>query len=171
MSTDASSPPPAKRQRRADVSSGVDAAAPASQPPAFRLTRLRGAPDAHNRTRGVCFAAFCQLWDLGGGRNRVVTLLLSLADDAVGLRELLDGAFESVLLGNYMVDVDWLLGECPRLRDVPVVLVHGERDRGAMTTACRSLANVTLVAPPLPIAYGTHHTKMMVRLSMEVGRR
>lgn len=85
-----------------------------------------------------------------------------LAEHAVGLRELLDGAFTTVLLTNYMVDVDWLLGECPRLRDVPVVLAHGERDRDAMASACRGLANVTLVAPPLPIAYGTHHTKMMV---------
>ncbi|TYZ61228.1 hypothetical protein PybrP1_011573 [[Pythium] brassicae (nom. inval.)] len=136
---DASSPPPAKRQRRADVSTlGGDqaAGAVASQSLAFHLTRLRGAPDAHNQ-------------------------------HAMGLRELLDGAFESVLLSNYMVDVDWLLGECPRLRDVPVLLVHGERDRGAMLTACRALANVTLVAPPLPIAYGTHHAKMLVAVYPE----
>lgn len=67
-----------------------------------------------------------------------------------------------MLLTSYMYDVSWLFGECPRLCDVPVVLVHGERDRNAMENECRGYANVTLVAPFLPIPYGTHHTKMMV---------
>ncbi|GLD93740.1 hypothetical protein PINS_up002345 [Pythium insidiosum] len=61
-----------------------------------------------------------------------------------------------------MYDLAWLFNECPRLADVPVVLVHGERDREAMQHDCRGFTNVTAVAPRLPIAYGTHHTKMMV---------
>jgi tyrosyl-DNA phosphodiesterase 1 len=80
----------------------------------------------------------------------------------VGLSDLLDGDFSQCLLTNYMYDMAWLFGACPRLHDVPVVLVHGERDRAAMAAECRGFPNVTLVAPRLPIPYGTHHTKMMV---------
>ncbi|KAJ0408287.1 hypothetical protein ATCC90586_008237 [Pythium insidiosum] len=83
---------------------------------------------------------------------------------AVGLADLLGGDFRRVLLTNYMYDLAWLFSECPRLADVPVVLVHGERDREAMQRECRGFTNVTAVAPRLPIAYGTHHTKMMVVL-------
>ncbi|RLN47107.1 hypothetical protein BBJ29_008559 [Phytophthora kernoviae] len=66
-----------------------------------------------------------------------------------------------------MFDLPWLFAECPRLKDVPVLLVHGERDRQGMTKECKAYANVTPVAPPLPIAYGTHHTKMFVALYPE----
>jgi len=87
-----------------------------------------------------------------------------------------------------MFDLAWLVGECPRLTSVPVVLVHGERDRHrwsassavrgmdhrvlteecmacderSMDRECAAFSNITPVAPPLPIPYGTHHTKMMV---------
>lgn len=84
------------------------------------------------------------------------------AEHAIGIQELLSGNFTTVLLTNYMYDVPWLFSECPHLYDVPVVLVHGERGGNAMANECRGYANVTLVAPFLPIPYGTHHTKMMV---------
>ncbi|KAG6576583.1 Tyrosyl-DNA phosphodiesterase 1 [Phytophthora cinnamomi] len=86
---------------------------------------------------------------------------------AKSLSDLLEGEFSRCLLTNYMYDLPWLFAECPRLRDVPVLLVHGERDRHGMTKECREYANVTPVAPPLPIAYGTHHTKMLVALYPE----
>ncbi|OWZ18977.1 Tyrosyl-DNA phosphodiesterase [Phytophthora megakarya] len=86
---------------------------------------------------------------------------------AKGLNDLLEGDFTRCLLTNYMFDLPWLFAECPRLRDVPVLLVHGERDRQGMTKECREYANVTSVAPPLPIPYGTHHTKMLVALYPE----
>ncbi|KAL4144798.1 hypothetical protein PRNP1_013924 [Phytophthora ramorum] len=80
------------------------------------------------------------------------------------LHGLLEGEFTRCLLTNYMYDLPWLFSECPRLRQVPVLLVHGERDRQGMTKECREYANVTPVAPPLPIPFGTHHTKMLVAL-------
>ncbi|KAF1334963.1 Tyrosyl-dna phosphodiesterase 1, partial [Globisporangium splendens] len=82
--------------------------------------------------------------------------------DTVGIADLLAGEFTKVLLTNYMFDMPWLFSECPRLHDVSVLLVHGERDRQAMANECKGYTNVTLVAPYLPIPYGTHHTKMMV---------
>ncbi|RQM15941.1 hypothetical protein DD237_004238 [Peronospora effusa] len=66
-----------------------------------------------------------------------------------------------------MFDLQWLFTECPRLRQVPVLLVHGERDRQRMMKECHEYTNVTPVAPPLPIPYGTHHTKMLVALYAE----
>ncbi|KAG7384266.1 tyrosyl-DNA phosphodiesterase 1 [Phytophthora boehmeriae] len=80
------------------------------------------------------------------------------------LGDLLEGEYSRCLLTNYMFDLPWLFAECPRLNDVPVILVHGERDRQGMTKECKTYVNVTPVAPPLPIAYGTHHTKMFVAL-------
>ncbi|KAG7376670.1 tyrosyl-DNA phosphodiesterase 1 [Phytophthora pseudosyringae] len=89
---------------------------------------------------------------------------------AKSLSDLLEGEFSRCLLTNYMFDLPWLFAECPRLRDVPVLLVHGERDRQGMTKKCREYSNVTPVAPPLPIPYGTHHTKMLVVLYPEKAR-
>ncbi|KAL3671324.1 hypothetical protein V7S43_003254 [Phytophthora oleae] len=87
-----------------------------------------------------------------------------------GLSDLLEGEFSRCLLTNYMFDLPWLFQECPRLREVPVVLVHGERDRQGMMKECREYANVTAVTPPLPIPYGTHHTKMFVALYPDKAR-
>ncbi|KAF1785041.1 Tyrosyl-DNA phosphodiesterase C-terminal domain [Phytophthora cactorum] len=108
---------------------------------------------------------------------------------AKSLSDLLEGKFSRCLLTNYMFDLPWLFAECPRLKEVPVLLVHGERDRHGYAAACRlskcqlmtcllyfvvqddegcrEYPNVTPVAPPLPIPYGTHHTKMLVALYPE----
>ncbi|DAZ93126.1 TPA: LOW QUALITY PROTEIN: hypothetical protein N0F65_009702, partial [Lagenidium giganteum] len=83
---------------------------------------------------------------------------------AVGISDLLAGDFTRVLLTNYMFDMAWLFDQCPKLHERPVLLVHGERDRAAMAAECKGFQSVTLVAPSLPIPYGTHHTKMMVVL-------
>ena len=50
------------------------------------------------------------------------------------LKDLLEGPFAQCLLTNYMFDLPWLFAECPRLRQVPVLLVHGERDRHGYVT-------------------------------------
>lgn len=89
---------------------------------------------------------------------------------AKGLNDLLEGEFSQCLLTNYMFDLPWLFQECPRLREVPIVLVHGERDRQGMMKECQEYPNVTAVAPPLPIPYGTHHTKMFVALYPDKAR-
>ncbi|RMX66296.1 hypothetical protein KXD40_003645 [Peronospora effusa] len=65
----------------------------------FYLSQLKGTPETHNLNAK------------------------SLKND------LLMGEFSRCLLTNYMFDLQWLFTECPRLRQVPVLLVHGERDR------------------------------------------
>ncbi|KAH9104914.1 hypothetical protein AeMF1_019144 [Aphanomyces euteiches] len=77
------------------------------------------------------------------------------------LATLLDGAFTEAILTNYKVDVDWLFAQSARLQVAPVLLVHGSSP-ASMSEASRQFKNVTVIAPPLPIPYGTHHTKMMI---------
>ncbi|KAF0688610.1 Aste57867_19783 [Aphanomyces stellatus] len=77
------------------------------------------------------------------------------------LASLLDGDFTHAILTNYKVDVPWLFAQCARLARVPVLLVHGSHP-SSIQDACKAYTNVTPIAPPLPIPYGTHHTKMMI---------
>lgn len=126
------------------------------EPPAKRQKRPTAAPPAPATASSP----------ESDGRSFHLTKLrdapLSHNAHAVGLDELLSGDFSRCLLTNYMFDLEWLMQECPRLANVPIVLVHGERDRQAMARSCAPYTNVTVVAPPLPIPYGTHHTKMFV---------
>jgi tyrosyl-DNA phosphodiesterase-1 len=73
-----------------------------------------------------------------------------------------DNPFTDVLIMNYMVDLDWIVGEAPHLLEKNVLCLHGQN----------SLA-VSGVPPPsdswivnkidLGIErYGTHHTKMLL---------
>ncbi|KDO33589.1 hypothetical protein SPRG_19221 [Saprolegnia parasitica CBS 223.65] len=84
-----------------------------------------------------------------------------MVDDCIGLRDLLAGAFTHAILTNYKVDVPWLLNQSSQLTSVPVLLCHGS-DQATLRAACAAYTNIQVVAPPLPIPYGTHHTKMMV---------
>ncbi|KAL3157421.1 hypothetical protein ABBQ32_011893 [Trebouxia sp. C0010 RCD-2024] len=92
------------------------------------------------------------------------------------LREVVHGSMKWVLASNYMVDMTWLLSACPDLITAgQLVIVHGERtpDRiGAIKTAAASagLANLVVHAPPLPIQFGTYHSKAFV-VEYEAGLR
>eukprot|EP00928_Gymnodinium_smaydae_P084681 TRINITY_DN6796_c0_g2_i1.p1 TRINITY_DN6796_c0_g2~~TRINITY_DN6796_c0_g2_i1.p1 ORF type:complete len:719 (-),score=122.58 TRINITY_DN6796_c0_g2_i1:70-2187(-) len=75
---------------------------------------------------------------------------------------------EEVVLVNFMIDLSWLFDECPSLERVPLLAVlHGDggqgcaevlqrRDRRGLTTR--------LHAPPLPLQWGTHHSKLALLL-------
>lgn len=81
----------------------------------------------------------------------------------VSIGDVIQGDILFAVLSNYMVDVDWLLNECPILSKIPQVLVvHGEGD-GTLERMKRSKpANWILHKPPLPISFGTHHSKAMI---------
>ncbi|OQR81055.1 tyrosyl-DNA phosphodiesterase 1-like isoform X1 [Achlya hypogyna] len=81
--------------------------------------------------------------------------------DCISLPEVLAGDFSHAILTNYHVDVAWLLAQSKQLTKVPVLLCHGS-NQSSIRDACAPYANVTALAPPLPIPYGTHHTKMAV---------
>ncbi|CCI44384.1 unnamed protein product [Albugo candida] len=83
---------------------------------------------------------------------------------SIALKDLLKGEFTSCLLSNYMYNVPWLMQQCTRLQQVPVILVHGERDQQRLNQDCQKYTNIKAVAPYLPIPFGTHHSKMMIIL-------
>ncbi|WCJ20295.1 Tyrosyl-DNA phosphodiesterase 1 [Euphorbia peplus] len=80
----------------------------------------------------------------------------------VSISDVVKGDILFAVLSNYMVDMDWLMSACPTLKQVPHVLViHGEGD-GSLEQMQRSKpANWILHKPPLPISFGTHHSKAM----------
>nr|CDS19050.1 tyrosyl DNA phosphodiesterase 1 [Echinococcus granulosus] len=74
---------------------------------------------------------------------------------------------------NYMFELEWLIQQYPeKYRSLPLLIVHGSSD--GQSEELRSQAtrwkNVSILEAPLPIAYGTHHTKMML-LRYEDGLR
>ncbi|RDX62056.1 Tyrosyl-DNA phosphodiesterase 1 [Mucuna pruriens] len=81
----------------------------------------------------------------------------------VSIGDVIQGDILVAILSNYMVDIDWLVPACPALSKVPHVLVlHGESD-GRVDCIKRSKpANWILHKPPLPISFGTHHSKAML---------
>ncbi|KAL2244896.1 UNVERIFIED_CONTAM: Tyrosyl-DNA phosphodiesterase 1 [Sesamum indicum] len=83
--------------------------------------------------------------------------------NAVSISDVIQGDVLIAILSNYMVDTDWLLSACPILRRVPHVLViHGEGDGTLEYMKRNKPSNWILHKPPLPISYGTHHSKAML---------
>ncbi|CAK9146811.1 unnamed protein product [Ilex paraguariensis] len=83
--------------------------------------------------------------------------------NAVSIGDVIQGNVLIAILSNYMVDLDWLLSVCPTLKKVPHVLVlHGEGDGTLEYMKRKKPANWILHKPPLPISYGTHHSKAML---------
>ncbi|XP_071682235.1 tyrosyl-DNA phosphodiesterase 1 isoform X3 [Lolium perenne] len=82
---------------------------------------------------------------------------------AVTIQDVIQGDVLFAVLSNYMVDIDWLLTACPSLRKVPHVLVlHGEDGASLEHLKKSKPANWILHKPPLPISFGTHHSKAML---------
>ncbi|KAJ8442278.1 hypothetical protein Cgig2_011201 [Carnegiea gigantea] len=93
----------------------------------------------------------------------------------VSIDDVIKGDVLVAILSNYMVDMDWLSSACPALKKVPQVLVvHGEGggvlEYMKVCVLCPDLwdsnrnkpSNWILHRPPLPISYGTHHSKAML---------
>ncbi|KAK0578297.1 hypothetical protein LWI29_008219 [Acer saccharum] len=82
---------------------------------------------------------------------------------SVSIGDVIQGDVLVAILSNYMVDIDWLMPACPALAKVPHVLViHGEGDGTLEHMKRRKRANWILHKPPLPISFGTHHSKAML---------
>ncbi|AES78905.2 putative phosphodiesterase I [Medicago truncatula] len=80
----------------------------------------------------------------------------------VSISDVIQGDILVAVLSNYMVDVDWLVPACPALSKVPHVLVlHGESDERVACIKRSKPKNWILHKPPLPISFGTHHSKAM----------
>ncbi|VDP12462.1 unnamed protein product [Heligmosomoides polygyrus] len=69
---------------------------------------------------------------------------------------------------NFMIDLEWLIRQYPApCRGSPMVCVVGEKmgtDKRTLQHDVKSLnlANVSVLGAPLPIPFGTHHTKLSI---------
>ncbi|KAL5730922.1 tyrosyl-DNA phosphodiesterase 1 [Ranunculus cassubicifolius] len=82
---------------------------------------------------------------------------------SVAIRDVIQGNVSLAVLSNYMVDMDWLISVCPSLTKIArVLIIHGEGDATLSHLQKSKPANWILHKPPLPISYGTHHSKAML---------
>jgi len=83
--------------------------------------------------------------------------------DAVGIQDIVQGDIRFAMVHNFMIDPDWLLGACPKLLAIPCVQVFADLKIGNPEAASLgNLPNFRVHMPPVPIPYGTHHTKMFI---------
>ncbi|KAI0529672.1 hypothetical protein KFK09_002226 [Dendrobium nobile] len=89
----------------------------------------------------------------------------------VAINDVIEGNILVAILSNYMVDIDWLKMACPKLWQIPhVLIVHGESGNRVDHLQKKKPVNWVLHKPSLPISYGTHHSKAML-LVYETGVR
>ncbi|KAD3337938.1 hypothetical protein R6Q59_027298 [Mikania micrantha] len=82
--------------------------------------------------------------------------------NSVSIGDVIQGNVLVAVLSNYMVDLDWLMSACPALKKIPhVLVVHGESDGRQEHLKKNKPTNWIFHKPPLPIAWGTHHSKAM----------
>lgn len=67
------------------------------------------------------------------------------------------------LLFNYMIDLDWLLSEVPRLASLPTFLYHGS-DQAGFTRAQSVFPNIHSTKVDVHVQFGTHHSKLGILL-------
>ncbi|XP_078516190.1 tyrosyl-DNA phosphodiesterase 1 [Lissotriton helveticus] len=92
---------------------------------------------------------------------------------ALHIKDILSPLFGSLVSSaqfNYCVDVEWLVKQYPKeFRNKPLLIVHGEKreSKARLHEDAHPYEHVRLCQAKLDIAYGTHHTKMMLLLYKE----
>ncbi|KAJ8290290.1 hypothetical protein GJAV_G00011000 [Gymnothorax javanicus] len=87
---------------------------------------------------------------------------------ALHIKEILSPLFgtlkESVQF-NYCFDIPWMVQQYPpEFRDKPVIIVHGEKreSKARLIQQAQPYGHIRFCQAKLDIAFGTHHTKMML---------
>ncbi|KAM8783225.1 tyrosyl-DNA phosphodiesterase 1 isoform 1-T4 [Rhynchonycteris naso] len=92
---------------------------------------------------------------------------------ALHIKDILSPLFGTLVSSaqfNYCFDVPWLIRQYPpEFRKKPVLLVHGDKReaKAHLQAEAKPYENVSLCQAKLDIAFGTHHTKMMLLLYEE----
>ncbi|KAM6170919.1 tyrosyl-DNA phosphodiesterase 1 isoform 1-T1 [Erethizon dorsatum] len=92
---------------------------------------------------------------------------------ALHIKDILSPLFGTLVSSsqfNYCFDVDWLIKQYPpEFRKKPILLVHGDKReaKAHLHAQAKPYANISLCQAKLDIAFGTHHTKMMLLLYEE----
>ncbi|XP_014446888.1 tyrosyl-DNA phosphodiesterase 1 [Tupaia chinensis] len=92
---------------------------------------------------------------------------------ALHIKDILSPLFGTLVSSaqfNYCFDVDWLVKQYPpEFRKKPILLVHGDKReaKAHLHARAKPYENISLCQAKLDIAFGTHHTKMMLLLYEE----
>ncbi|KAF2986216.1 hypothetical protein EK904_009744 [Melospiza melodia maxima] len=92
---------------------------------------------------------------------------------ALHIKDILSPLFGTLISSaqfNYCIDVGWLVRQYPQeFRKKPLLIVHGERreSKAELIAQARPYENISFCQAKLDIAFGTHHTKMMLLLYEE----
>ncbi|XP_032997202.1 tyrosyl-DNA phosphodiesterase 1 isoform X1 [Lacerta agilis] len=122
-------------------------------------------------------------WDLLNGQNpfrffltKVKGIKARYNSGSLHIKDILSPLFGTLVSSaqfNYCIDVEWLVRQYPKeFRDKPLLIIHGEKreSKAALHEQAHPYKNVRLCQAKLDIAFGTHHTKMML-LHYEEGLR
>ncbi|XP_017669405.1 PREDICTED: tyrosyl-DNA phosphodiesterase 1 isoform X3 [Lepidothrix coronata] len=119
-------------------------------------------------------------WDLLNGGNpfrffltKVSGIERSYNSGALHIKDILSPLFGTLISSaqfNYCIDVGWLVRQYPQeFRKKPLLIVHGEKreSKAELLAQARPYENISFCQAKLDIAFGTHHTKMMLLLYEE----
>ncbi|NWJ05650.1 TYDP1 phosphodiesterase, partial [Crypturellus undulatus] len=119
-------------------------------------------------------------WDLLNGGNpfrffltKVRGIEQSYNSGALHIKDILSPLFGTLVSSaqfNYCIDVEWLVRQYPQeFRKKPLLIVHGEKreSKAELLAQARPYENINFCQAKLDIAFGTHHTKMMLLLYEE----
>ncbi|KAF1661353.1 Tyrosyl-DNA phosphodiesterase 1, partial [Aptenodytes patagonicus] len=119
-------------------------------------------------------------WDLLNGGNpfrffltKVRGIERSYNSGALHIKDILSPLFGTLISSaqfNYCIDVGWLVRQYPQeFRKKPLLIVHGEKreSKAELLAQARPYENISFCQAKLDIAFGTHHTKMMLLLYEE----
>ncbi|XP_064316621.1 tyrosyl-DNA phosphodiesterase 1 [Phalacrocorax carbo] len=119
-------------------------------------------------------------WDLLNGGNpfrffltKVRGIEQSYNSGALHIKDILSPLFGTLISSaqfNYCIDVGWLVRQYPEeFRKKPLLIVHGEKreSKAELLAQARPYDNISFCQAKLDIAFGTHHTKMMLLLYEE----
>ncbi|XP_068004862.1 tyrosyl-DNA phosphodiesterase 1 [Melanerpes formicivorus] len=122
-------------------------------------------------------------WDLLSGENPFRFFLTKVRgieqqynSGALHIKDILSPLFGTLVSSaqfNYCIDVGWLVKQYPpEFRKKPLLIVHGEKreSKAELLAQARPYENISFCQAKLDIAFGTHHTKMML-LQYEEGLR
>jgi len=82
------------------------------------------------------------------------------------LSYLLTPPMKWIMTSNYMIDLQWLFSACPAMLSAQqLIFVHGEKHPAHLHQAIQAagISHKTIIhSPPLPIAFGTYHSKFFL---------
>ncbi|NWW85117.1 TYDP1 phosphodiesterase, partial [Rhynochetos jubatus] len=118
-------------------------------------------------------------WDLLNGNHfrffltKVSGIEKCYNSGALHIKDILSPLFGTLVSSaqfNYCIDVGWLVRQYPpEFRKKPLLIVHGEKreSKAELLAQARPYENISFCQAKLDIAFGTHHTKMMLLLYEE----